>query len=304
MTKDPSAPGSGSALEPWPSGTRTDFFDLASGIRLHCAERGSGPPVIFLHGFPELGWSWRHQLSELAGEHRLLAPDLRGFGKSDQPRKRRDYGMEYLCRDVVELADAAGIDRFHLVGHDWGGAVAWETAARHGDRLLSLAVLNCPHPWVMWQHIWSIRQLRRSWYMFWFQIPGLPERSFRKAPQASILRAFHACAAPGTRFGPADLAPYVEAARTTGLRGGIQYYRAAFLTKPPPRPARLPVPTRLIWGMEDPILGPEMAEPSHYRDWIDDFQLLGVTGAGHWVQQEDPQRVNGHLAQFWDEVPA
>ena len=146
-------------------------------MRLHYVEAGEGPLVVLLHGFPEFWWSWRHQIPALAeAGFRVVALDLRGYAQSDAPPRWRDYRMELLAGDVAGLIDALGEERAHVVGHDWGAAVAWMVATLHPERVERLAILNVPHPETMLRTLrTSPQQLRHSWYMFFFQIPWLPE---------------------------------------------------------------------------------------------------------------------------------
>src|SRR5262245_41030663 len=144
-------------------------------IRLHCAVDGAGPLVIFLHGFPESWYSWRHQLAALAPHFRVVAPDLRGYGESDKPAGVEAYAMEELVADVAGLVAAFGARDAVIVGHDWGGGIAWELAMTRPELVKRLVVLNCPHLAIFRQHLQDPRQLLKSWYMFFFQLPWLPE---------------------------------------------------------------------------------------------------------------------------------
>jgi epoxide hydrolase 4 len=276
---------------------------LPSGLRLHLVEAGppDGPLTVLLHGFPESSYGWRHQIGPLAdaGLH-VVAPDQRGYGRSDKPRGVGAYRMDRLAGDVVGLIEALGAERAHVVAHDWGGAVAWYLAAAHPERVERLVILNVPHPVVMRRHLLRNRaQLRRSWYMFFFQLPWLPEWWLRRNDWRNLKRLFRGSSRRGT-FGDEELARYAaDCARPRAMRSMIHWYRAALL-RPPPRPAswRVRAPTRIVWGVQDIALGREMVEPSaalcHQADvaWIEE--------AGHWVQHEEPERVDAlildHLA--------
>lgn len=287
----------------FPPGTETFVGCLFSGLRVRWYERGPGgevPTVLCLHGFPELAVSWRDQLAGLGDRYRVVAPDMRGYGGTDAPRRVRDYDMDLLVRDVVELIDALGVDKVHLVGHDWGGAIAWEVGQRHGDRLHSLSVLNCPPAQVMVKELarrWD--QLKRSWYMFFFQLPWLPERALTGDPEARIRESFLDNAHRKHVFTPERLEPYVRQLRERGAPG-INYYRAAIRRVPKPlRPIK--VPTRLIWGLQDKALGPWYADPEHYR-FVEDFDRVVIEDAGHWVEQEAAEEVNAALAEHFERV--
>src|SRR5438128_2134073 len=147
-----------------------------NGVGLHLVEAGQGPPVVLLHGFPEFWYSWRRQIPALAESgFRVVAPDQRGYGQSGKPRGWRAYRIENLAQDVADLIAHLGEERAHVVGHDWGGGTAWATAMLHAERVASLAILNVPHPERMLRALRTPRQLAKSWYIFFFQIPWLPE---------------------------------------------------------------------------------------------------------------------------------
>jgi pimeloyl-ACP methyl ester carboxylesterase len=272
-----------------------------NGLRLHVVEAGleGSPVVVLLHGFPEFWYGWRHQIGPLAaaGFH-VLAPDQRGYNLSDKPQPVSAYNLDLLAEDVLGLIDQAGVRRAHVVGHDWGGAVAWWLGLKHPDRVEKLALLNIPHPRVM------RRTLRRSWaqrrksaYMAFFQLSGLPEWSFRARRFALPSRILRRTSRPGT-FSEADLDRYREAWGQPGaVHTMIHWYRAALRSRPE-RPAglRVRVPTLLLWGTEDEFLGREMAQPS--IDLCDDGRLEFFEGATHWLHHEEPEWVNARLIEF------
>jgi pimeloyl-ACP methyl ester carboxylesterase len=272
-----------------------------NGIRLHAVEAGpeSGPLVILLHGFPELWYGWRHQIGPLAaaGFH-VLAPDQRGYNLSDKPRRVSDYNLDKLALDVVGLIDAVGEEKARVVGHDWGGVVGWWLGVKHADRLERLALLNIPHPRVMRRTLYkSSEQRKKSSYIFFFQVPGLPERGFRRNGFNFAVKALRTTSRPGV-FTDADLDVYREAWSQPGaVRSMIHWYRAALRSQPkPPATSRVSVPTLLLWGTKDRFLGQEMAQPS--IDLCDDGRLELFTEASHWIQHEEPERVNQRLIEF------
>jgi len=273
-----------------------------NGIRLHAVEAGpeGGPLVILLHGFPEFWYSWRHQIEPLAAAgFRVLAPDQRGYNLSDKPKPVSAYNLDTLARDIVGVIDDAGAAKAHVVGHDWGGAVAWWLGIRYPERLERLALLNIPHPVVMRRALRkNPTQRKKSWYIFFFQLPVLPERTFRAGGFARGIKALQGTSRPGT-FTGADLDLYREAwSRPGAVRSMIHWYRAALRAQPKlPSSLRVPVPTLLLWGTQDRFLGREMARPS--IDLCDDGRLEFVEEASHWIQHEEPERVNRELLGFF-----
>jgi pimeloyl-ACP methyl ester carboxylesterase len=291
----------------FPAQTQTYVGCLVSGLRVRWYERGplgepggdprDAPTVLCLHGFPELAVSWREQLDGLADSYRVVAPDMRGYGGTDAPARVRDYTIDILARDVAELIDALGVDKVHLVGHDWGAVIAWEVAQRHGARLHSLTAINCPPYQVMLRELRRFDQLRRSWYMFFFQLPWVPEWRIRHNPEV-IEQAFRANARNTAPFTRERLEPYLRQVRERGLPG-INYYRAA-LWHLPQRLVPISVPTRLIWGLRDPALGPWYADPSHYESWVERFDRVLLDEAGHYPAQEAADEVNQALREHFE----
>jgi len=271
------------------------------GVRLHAVEAGppDGPLLILLHGFPEFWYGWREQISALAGAgFRVLAPDQRGYNLSDKPEGVASYALDPLARDIVGLIDEAGRDKAFLAGHDWGGAVAWWTAMCHPHRVERLAVLNVPHPAVMRRHLFkNPQQRRRSWYFFYYQLPWLPEWSFSASDFALGVKALRT-SRRGT-FSDEDIARYREAWSQPGaVRSMFHWYRAALRVRPRrPMSFRVATPALLLWGARDRFLGREMAQPS--LDLCDDGRLVFFEEATHWLQHEEPERVNAMLADFF-----
>lgn len=278
----------------------------ANGLAFHTLQAGpaSGPLVMLLHGFPETSHSWRRQIPVLAeAGFRVCAPDLRGYGGSDRPGKTSAYDLDPLADDVAGLIRQLGADRAAVVGHDWGGGVAWHFAQRHPGLLTRLAVLNCPHPGIFQKVIrGSFSQLRRSWYMFFFQLPALPEWLIRRRAREFVRQTFVGTAANKEAFSDEDLDQYSAAiARPGAARAAINYYRAAVRIGPARLKARLrlwatPIaaPTLLIWGMQDQALGTALIEP-HAAVVAGPYEVVRIEESGHWVQQEAPEAVNAAL---------
>lgn len=276
------------------------WFDR-DGVRLHAVAAGpkDGPLVILLHGFPEFWYSWRKQIGPLAeAGFRVVAPDQRGYNLSSKPARIIDYTVGNLVADVVYIAGALGRERFHLAGHDWGAAVAWATALLAPERLKKLAVLNVPHPAVFRRTLLSNpRQMVRSWYMAFFQLPVIPERRFSANNFEMGIKSLLASSRPGT-FTPDDLSRYRNAWSNPGTATAmINWYRALFRTRPALPNPQVHVSTRILWGRGDMFLLPEMAAQSVAL--CDSAELTYFPDATHWLQHEEPEAVNAALIDFF-----
>ncbi|SFQ60138.1 alpha/beta fold hydrolase [Hymenobacter arizonensis] len=271
-----------------------------NGIRLHVVQCGParGPLVLLLHGFPEFWYAWRHQIPALADAgFRVWAPDQRGYNLSDKPRRVRDYAIDQLAADIIGLINAAGEQTAAVVGHDWGAAVAWHLAAHHPDRISRAAILNVPHPQVLSR---ALRrkpgQLLKSWYVFFFQLPWVPEALVRLRGWWLGRKTLRGTSRRGT-FTDEDLALYRAAwAQPRAMRSMINWYRAAgryarWLSQA----GRVRVPVRIIWGEKDAFLKPELAHES--LAFCDDGHLTYLR-ATHWVQHERAEEVNEILLDF------
>ena len=291
--------------------TLEDIFISTNGIRLHTIQSGpaDGPVVVLLHGFPEYWRGWAKQIAPLAQTgYRVVVPDQRGYNLSDKPAKVQDYRIDQLVKDVVGLLDALGQEKVFLAGHDWGAAVAWETALRHPQRVKKLAILNVPHLDVMMRFLrGDLGQICKSWYIFFFQIPWLSEALLRSGNYDGITRALLHSGLPDT-FMAEDVILYKEAWKQPGaLTGMVNWYRAAFrggvsslwqFTKTPPR--RVAVPTLILWGKKDVALRHEMAQAS--LELCDNGQLVFFDNATHWVQHDEAQAVTKNLLAFFAET--
>jgi pimeloyl-ACP methyl ester carboxylesterase len=280
-----------------------------NGIRLHAEAAGpqDGPLVILLHGFPEYWGGWLNQLGPLSQAGlRVVAPDQRGYNLSDKPREVSAYRIDQLTLDVLGIMDYFGRDKACVVGHDWGAAVAWYTASQHPQRVEKLAILNVPHQAAMnralTKPLW--RQLRKSWYIFAFQTPRLPEWAFRRQHYRPMLAAILRSARPNA-FSPDEQKRLVEAwSQPSAITGGINWYRAmlrqAFRMGPKRGTAhfqrRVTCPTLLLWGDQDAFLEPILADWS--MEWVDHGRLLHFPNATHWLAHEEPEAVNRELIGF------
>jgi epoxide hydrolase 4 len=273
-----------------------------NGIHLHVVQSGSryGSLVILLHGFPEYWYEWRRQIQPLAAAgYRVWVPDQRGYNLSDKPQGIGSYRLDELAEDVLGLINAAGAEKCYLAGHDWGAAVAWWVALRHPDRLHKLAILNTPHPAVLAKTVThSFTQLRRSRYMFFFQIPYFSEAILRNDDWARVVKMLHATSKPGS-FTEDDLVQYRKAWwRRGAFSSMLNWYRAA-LQMPPDMSGdmHIHVPTLILWGAKDVALSREMAEPS--LDLCDQGKLVFFEDSSHWVQLDEAEAVNKHLIEFF-----
>ena len=278
----------------------------ANGFRFAVDEAGEGDRLaLCLHGFPESRFSWRYQLPLLAQlGYRAWAPDLRGYGETEpKPQAVSAYLVDRLMEDVAALIDASGARSVTLIGHDWGAGLAWTFAANQVRPLERLVIMNVPHPAVMSAHLrrsWA--QLRRSWYMFFFQLPGLPEWMMTGGDARAVRQAFHGMALDKINFTPEVLDRYARDAQRPGaMTGMVNWYRAAFrlqgkLAGPWPR---IETPTLVVWGEEDAALGIELLDgtDAHVRD----LTIRRLPGVSHWVQQEAPGPVNAILREWLTE---
>ncbi|HEX4592535.1 MAG TPA: alpha/beta hydrolase [Gemmataceae bacterium] len=271
------------------------------GVSLHAVRTGDrgGPAVILLHGFPEFWYGWRNQLGPLAdaGFH-VVALDQRGYNTSDKPPHVRDYNLDRLADDVASVIAALGVDNAAVVGHDWGGIVAWWLAVTRPERVRRLAILNAPHPAVMRRALRTDPlQMLRSWYAFMMQIPGLPEWSFRWRNWDGMVRGLQNSSRPGT-FTDNDFVHYRQAWSQPGaITAMINWYRAAMRSPPViPIDVRVHVPTLLLWGAKDKFIRRKYAEKS--AAMCDDARLEVFEDATHWLQHEEAGRVNGRLIEF------
>ena len=288
------------------SAITTRFVD-ANGLRFEIHECGAGDRLaLCLHGFPEHAHAWRHQLPLLARlGYRAWAPCLRGYGRSSRPSRVEDYRMDRLTADVVGLIDAADARSTMLVGHDWGGAIAWATAIGRLRPLDRLIIMNIPHPALFFESLFRWPQVRRSWYIFAFQLPVVPELLLRRRGARAIARTILRMAVDKTRFPAEVLEVYRRQALAPGaLTAMINYYRAnraLFRQTRAGDPQRaltrtIEVPTLMIWGEADTALGKELTYGTERL--VTDLTVRYLPGVSHWVQQEAPELVN-ELIETW-----
>jgi pimeloyl-ACP methyl ester carboxylesterase len=274
----------------------------ADGVELHVARSGRGPAVILLHGFPENWRSWQRQIPALVhAGFSVGVPDLRGYNLSDIPPGRDAYRLGHLVADVAALVHAMGEprSRAHIVGHDWGGIIAWEFASQHPEMVDKLVILNAPHPDIYARKVRRLPQMLRSWYVMFFQLPWLPEKLLAANRYGAVRKIFRRSPARAGAFSREESAQYVEAMSKPGaLTAALNYYRANFsfkmLRRAPMK--RIEAPTLVIWGELDSALGVELLDGLECV--VPGVQIHRIPDASHWVQNEAPGEVNRALIDF------
>jgi pimeloyl-ACP methyl ester carboxylesterase len=287
-------------MEPHAYPSHVDHLTLeANGQRFYAAAAGppDGPLVLLLHGFPEMSFAWRRQLGPLAAAgYRAVAVDQRGYGLSSKPERTADYAADVLAQDVVGIASALDCDRFNVVGHDWGGIVAWRLATEQAGRIRRAAILNAPHPSTLLQHVlYDPGQALKSAYIGLFQLPWLPETVLRARDFELLQRALTQTSRPGV-FSDEELAVYREAWSQDGaLTAMLNWYRAMSLA-PSLADRRVTVPVRLIWGDRDSALNASLADDA--LTLCDHGEVFHLPEATHWLHHEEVEQVNALLLEF------
>ena len=289
-------------------------YSEANGCRIHYVHRGEGEPILFMHGFPQFWYLWRHQLEDLGRDHAVYAPDLRGYNLSEKPPDVEDYRMRKLLGDVLGLVEELNLAPFTLVGHDWGGIVSWAFALKYPELLKRFVIIDSPPPFT-----WN-RDLRESPkqreavnYMLELSKPSpQPEQMVAAGDFAMLDAMLERIGGSDARLSDSERAAYHEAWSQPGaLEGGLNYYRAARMGDqvaaggvPEAYEAkidamRLDVPTLVIWGENDPALLVGLTRG--LEKWIPDMRLEVLPGAGHWVPYERPDDVNRLIREFLEE---
>jgi|3_EtaG_2_1085321.scaffolds.fasta_scaffold00004_138 pimeloyl-ACP methyl ester carboxylesterase len=289
------------------TGISTAYIE-ANGLAFEVDMCGEGNKLaLLLHGFPESKFSWRHQMPVFADlGYTAWAPNLRGYGGTSRPRGKEHYRIEHLLDDVAALIDAArarGITGpVTLVSHDWGGVIGWTFALRKVRPLERFIVMNLPHPALFATQGRTWAQLKKSWYVFFFQIPWLPEKLFLARNAHAIAQAFYGMAVDKSRFPDEVLDHYRKNAQLPGaMTAMINYYRALMQGEKPAEwtnPPQLDTPTLMIWGEEDAALGKELTYGT--EELVTDFTIRYLPQVSHWVQQEAPEAVNA-MIRAWIE---
>jgi pimeloyl-ACP methyl ester carboxylesterase len=292
---------------PMPDRRLRTVFVEANGLTFEIDQCGSGDKLaLCLHGFPEHSSSWRHQLPMLADlGYEAWAPNMRGYGKSSRPGYVEDYAMPLLLADIAGLIDAAGKAEVVLIAHDWGALVAWEFAIQKIRPLQKLIICNVPHPAAA-REAFSFTQLRKSWYILFFQIPCLPEKLLGRRSAKPVADAFVNSSLAPRRFPPEVVSVYQEnAAQPGALTAMVNYYRA--LLRHPSKVKRdkttpvIATPTLIVWGEGDAFLGKELTYAT--GKYVENLQIRYLADVSHWVQQEAPEVTNAMIEAFLNEVP-
>ena len=282
-----------------------------NGCRIHYVHRGEGKPILFMHGFPQFWFLWRHQLDSLGDDHAVYAPDMRGYNLSDKPQEVEAYRMRNMLGDIKGLVEELGIAPFTLVGHDWGGIVSWAFALKYPELLEHFVIIDSPPPFT-----WN-RDLRESPkqreavnYMLELSKPSPGPEELVAANDFAMLDAMlERIGSSDARLSDEERAAYHEAWSQPGaIQGGLNYYRAARMGEQVAaggvpeeyeakiKAMRLEVPTLVIWGERDPALLVGLTRG--LEEWIPDMRLEVLPGAGHWVPYEQPDEVNRLIREF------
>lgn len=286
----------------------TSQYITANNIKLHVVTAGDekGEPVILLHGFPEFWYGWRNQISFLV-EHgyRVIVPDQRGYNLSEKPKSLDDYRIRTLAADINALIDHFGYEKVNLIGHDWGGGVAWFVATIYPQQLKKLVILNTPYPSIMLRefHQRNFAQLKKSWYMFFFQIPWLPEALMSIGGYDGLAQAMYKSGKSDT-FSDDDMEKYKEAWLKPGaMTAMLNWYRAAAQRRSSRSMGsgnrelpRITVPTLMLWGEKDIALEKSLAEES--IKLCENGKIVFFPDATHWVQHDESDAVNQHIHAF------
>jgi pimeloyl-ACP methyl ester carboxylesterase len=278
-------------MGPWRHG-----FAEANGMRLHYAEMGSGPLLVLLHGFPQCWYEWRYVMPRLAEQFHVVAPDMRGYNLSDKPTGVHAYRTDAIARDIASLVEALGEERAHIVGHDWGGLIAWHLGMNYPEVVNRLVVVNAPHPVAYRREVFKLEQLLRSYYVFLFQLPVLPESIMRLTLRGSLSSS---AAVPGA-FSNEALDVYQNNISQPGAATAmINYYRSAArevmgLMSQDDKVIQLP--TMLLWGMKDFALVPGLTEG--LEEWVPGIRVERNEESGHWVPEEKPGWMAEKLRDF------
>ena len=279
------------------SGPWTHGYKVVNGLKLHYAEipNSGAPLVVLLHGFPECWYEWHKVMHRLGERFHVVAPDLRGFNWSERPRGVDNYAIEKVAADVAALIPALGYEKAHVVGHDWGGAVAWHFGAAHPNRLNKLVIISAPHPDTFRRELMRGKQLLRSLYFYFFQIPLLSEAVTRLFLRSTLRST---AIVPGA-FSDEALDVYQHAISQPGAATAmLNYYRAVIraTSRLSKMDHTINRPTMVLWSMRDFALIPDLLDG--LEQWVPDLRIERVEECGHWIPEEKPHIVTEALLDF------
>lgn len=281
---------------------RPDHRDVRTrdGVNLSVKIFGpqEGRPIIFLHGFPEFWFGWRKQIPYFEEQgYYVVVPDQRGYNDSEKPKSVSEYSLKHLADDVALIVENLGLKKPVLVGHDWGAAAAWQSAINFPELFSKLIVMNVPHPRVMIKNLaLNPLQFLKSWYMFFFQIPLLPENLIALLGYERLAEGLKRTSRAGT-FSDEDLEKYIEAwSKPNAMRSMINWYRAAFQHPDFSSEVQVKVPTLILWGEKDAFLEAKMARES--VAYCDKAEVQYFPDATHWLPHEEADAVNRAIDRF------
>ena len=297
MPKDPHSQPGGELIAQ--QGWRDELVNVGD-VRLHVVDAGDGPPVVLLHGFPEFWYSWRNQMPALSNAgFRSMAVDLRGYNRSDKPDGVPQYRLSMLVEDIAALIRERAGGKAHVVGHDWGGAVAFRLAAVHPQLVHKLVVMNCAFPAAYARELRrGLGQWLRAWYIIFFQTPKLPEFAITRKRLAALQKAWKSQPQNPDAFTDDDINEYRRAFETpAALTGPVNFYRAALRYRNDlfGAPQQVDAQTQLVWGEPDPFATPRVL--NGLEQWIPNLRIERIPNASHWVQNDAPRRVNELLIE-------
>ncbi|MBA3533940.1 MAG: alpha/beta hydrolase [Ardenticatenales bacterium] len=296
------------ATEAW-----THHEAIFNGLRFHYVSQGEGPLVLLLHGFPEFWFSWRFQLPALAAAgFRAVAVDLRGYNLSEKPQGVGSYDTKHLVADTAAMLRELGSEEGgYLVGHDWGGVIAWHTARHHPELVKKLVVLNAPHPDRYLEVLRKMpAQLLKAYYIAFFQLPWLPERLLTFGNGTAVEMALRGSGIDAAHLSAAEARQYREAITQPGAAtAALNYYRSMGRRilmggrSGNGKRRSIEMPTLLLWGIHDVALDSSNAEYEELRRWVPNLRVEPIN-ASHWVQVDAPDEVNAKLLAFLTEDTA
>ena len=281
-------------------------FVESNDIKLHIVYAGStkNKMILFLHGFPECWYSWRYQLRYFSKEYLAVAPDLRGYNLSSKPKEKEKYRIKYLIDDTRSIIKYFNKSKAIIVGHDWGGVIAWWTAIKYPQVIDKLIILNAPHPGIWLNKVkFMPKQLRKSWYIFFFQLNDIPEEYFSYDNFINLRMTMKLTTYRKNQFSEDDINKFIECWRKDGsLKYMIDYYRvnlnpsefmsfSKYFNFP-----SIKVPTLIIWGIHDFALEKNLVDGT--EKYVENLKIIYIDDSGHWIQQEVPGKVNEEIKRF------